>query len=294
MQILDGGIGRHLKKIGAPFRQPEWSALALIEEPSFVSQAHNDFINAGADIITTNTYAIVPFHIGEKRYREIGKELLLNAAKISKKSSLSSKNKIKVAAGIPPVFGSYKPESFMYEDALPILELFKECLLPSSDLVLAETLSCIEEIVAIQNIFSNCGQPLWISLTLDDDIEDKSISNLRSGECLKKALETINFDNIEAVLFNCSQPEMMESALKVTREIVPSNILTGAYANTFPSINSSQKAANNQIRELRSELTPEVYKNFALTWVNAGASIVGGCCGIGPEHIKELSKLKTS
>ena len=52
MQILDGGIGRHLKKIGAPFGQPEWSALALIEEPSFVSQAHNDFINAGADFLT--------------------------------------------------------------------------------------------------------------------------------------------------------------------------------------------------------------------------------------------------
>ena len=47
MLILDGGIGRHLKKIGAPFGQPEWSALALIEDPLFVSQAHTDFINAG-------------------------------------------------------------------------------------------------------------------------------------------------------------------------------------------------------------------------------------------------------
>ena len=268
MLILDGGIGRHLKKIGAPFGQPEWSALALIEDPSFVSQAHNDFIDAGADIITTNTYAIVPFHIGEKRFIEIGKELILKAAKIAQESSYSSKNKVKIAAGIPPVFGSYKPESFVYKDALPILELFKECLLPSSDLVLAETLSCIEEIVAIQTIFSNCGQPLWISITLADDLE--------------------------AVLFNCSQPEVMENALKITRGIVPSQILTGAYANTFPSINSSQKAANNQIRELRAELTPEVYKNFALSWVKAGASIIGGCCGIGPEHIKELSKIKIS
>ena len=294
MLILDGGIGRHLKKIGAPFGQPEWSALALIEDPLFVSQAHTDFINAGADIITTNTYAIVPFHIGEKRFREIGKELILKAAKIAQESSLSSKNEVKVAAGIPPVFGSYKPESFVYKDALPILELFKECLLPSSDLVLAETLSCIEEIAAVQNIFSNCGQPLWISLTLDDDLKDKSISNLRSGESLQKALESINFDNVEAVLFNCSQPEVMENALKITRRIVPSQILTGAYANTFPSINSSQKAANNQIRELRTELTPEVYKNFALSWIKAGASIIGGCCGIGPEHIKELSKIKIS
>lgn len=292
MLILDGGIGRHLKKIGAPFGQPEWSALALIEDPSFVSQAHNDFINAGADIITTNSYAIVPFHIGEKRFREIGKELMLSAARIANKCSLAAEKKIKIAAGIPPVFGSYKPHSFVYKDALPILELFKECLLPSSDLVLAETLSCIEEIKAVQTVFLNCDQPLWLSFTLDDDLEDKSISNLRSGESLKEALKSIDFDKVEAILFNCSQPEVMENALRITRDIVSSKILTGAYANTFPSINSSQKDANSQLRELREELTPEIYKDFALKWVEAGASIIGGCCGIGPEHIEEISKIK--
>lgn len=65
IQILDGGMGRELKRIGAPFQQPEWSALALMEAPAFVSQAHNAFIQAGTDIITTNSYAVVPFHIGK-------------------------------------------------------------------------------------------------------------------------------------------------------------------------------------------------------------------------------------
>ena len=65
MIILDGGIGRHLEKIGAPFGKPEWSALSLIQNPDFVFRAHHDFINAGADVITTNSYAIVPFHIGK-------------------------------------------------------------------------------------------------------------------------------------------------------------------------------------------------------------------------------------
>ena len=73
MIILDGGIGRHLEKIGAPFGQPEWSALSLIQDPDFVFRAHHDFINAGADVITTNSYAIVPFHIGRSLFEQEGK-----------------------------------------------------------------------------------------------------------------------------------------------------------------------------------------------------------------------------
>ncbi|MEK9760063.1 MAG: homocysteine S-methyltransferase family protein, partial [Candidatus Puniceispirillum sp.] len=58
--ILDGGLGRQLEAMGAPFRQPEWSALALIEAPDFVRQAHDAFIAAGAEVISTNSYALVP------------------------------------------------------------------------------------------------------------------------------------------------------------------------------------------------------------------------------------------
>ena len=68
MMLLDGGMGRELNRMGAPFRQPEWSALALLEGPDFVRRAHLAFINAGAEIITTNSYAVVPFHIGDDRF----------------------------------------------------------------------------------------------------------------------------------------------------------------------------------------------------------------------------------
>ena len=73
MIVLDGGIGRHLEKMGAPFGQPEWSALSLIQEPDIVLRAHKDFIDSGADVITTNSYAIVPFHIGKDRFEKDGR-----------------------------------------------------------------------------------------------------------------------------------------------------------------------------------------------------------------------------
>lgn len=66
--ILDGGMGRELHRRGAPFRQPEWSALALMETPEIVRETHLDFLRAGAQVVTTNSYALVPFHIGQERF----------------------------------------------------------------------------------------------------------------------------------------------------------------------------------------------------------------------------------
>jgi S-methylmethionine-dependent homocysteine/selenocysteine methylase len=292
MILLDGGMGRHLKEIGAPFGQPEWSALALIDDPSYVLQAHNDFIDAGSDYITTNSYAIIPFHLGNKIFNEKEKELLKLSGELAKKAKENSKTSVKIAVSIPPVLGSYKPEVFNSNEARPILELFRDILLPYGDVILGETLSSVEEIILVQDVFKECGKPLWISLTLEDDTSNQSTSKLRSGESLDSALKNIDFRAVDSILFNCSQPEVMERAIITAKNFCQKNILIGVYANTFPPINSSQKEANNQLREMRKELDPTGYLIFAKKWQKAGALIIGGCCGIGPEHIKELNKLR--
>ncbi|MBL8710622.1 MAG: homocysteine S-methyltransferase family protein, partial [Rhodospirillaceae bacterium] len=85
--ILDGGMGRELNRMGAPFRQPEWSALALIEGPDFVRRAHAAFIAAGAEVITTNSYAVVPFHIGEERFKARAEELADLAGRLARQAA---------------------------------------------------------------------------------------------------------------------------------------------------------------------------------------------------------------
>lgn len=97
MKILDGGLGRELARRGAPFRQPEWSALALIEAPETVKEVHLDFINAGSEVITTNNYAVVPFHIGQERFETDGVRLIkvaIEQAKMQfKKAARMSKSR---------------------------------------------------------------------------------------------------------------------------------------------------------------------------------------------------------
>ena len=290
MKILDGGIGRYLKEIGAPFQQPEWSALALMEDPSSVKVAHQAFVDAGSQVITTNSYAVVPFHIGEDRFVERGAELIRLSGQLAQQVKQAAGETVLIAAGIPPVFGSYNPNEFVHDDAVAMLEVFKQNLLPYTDIILAETQSSIAEVTAIQSVFGDCGQPLWISMTLEDEPVTGLESRLRSGELLRDTLESINFQCVDAVLFNCSQPEVMAEAVKLAAKMLPSGKDIGVYANGFRPITNTIDA-NDGYSVLREDLTPQDYLAFAEHWQQLGATMVGGCCGIGPDHISLLKRL---
>ena len=112
MKILDGGFGRELARRGAPFRQPEWSALALTEAPEIVKEVHLDFIRAGAEVITTNNYAVVPFHIGQERFDAEVKDLVNIAVMQAKTAVEESRKKVLIAGCLPPLFGSYRADLF--------------------------------------------------------------------------------------------------------------------------------------------------------------------------------------
>ncbi len=282
--ILDGGMGRELKRIGAPFAQPEWSALSLIEAPTYVAQAHQNFIDAGAQIITTNAYALVPFHIGEQRFFEHAYDLAQTAAKIAR--DCATTDKVKVAGCLPPAFGSYLPDAFIRDKAEEILAPLIQAQEPFIDFWLIETASSIIEAeTAINIIQKHSSKPIWLSFTLNNRDDMAQSPSLRSSETLG-SISPFLFD-VDAILFNCSQPEEMEDAIKSIRALSPT-IQIGAYANNFAEIKRKHKA-NEGISDTRNDITSKAYLEFTKSWVNAGANIIGGCCGITPEHIKMLS-----
>ena len=84
----------------------------------------------------------------------------------------------------------------------------------------------------------------------------------------------------------------MSSAIKAAHSSLKSRCQIGVYANAFPKIRTENDNANRIINKIRSDLTPRKYKSFATEWIKDGANIIGGCCGIGPEHIAELKYLK--
>ena len=286
--ILDGGTGRELARIGAPFAQPEWSALSLIEAPEYIARVHQAYVDAGADIITTNSYAVVPFHIGEERFAARGGELAALAGRLAREVADGAGRKVLVAGSLPPVCGSYRPDLVDLDRARPVLAVLVAALAQNVDHWQAETLSAIAEARLVAELVAPTDKPLWLSFTLEDEASDTP--RLRSGESVAEAARAARDLGAAALLFNCSQPEVMAAAVDLARKTASEALRIGVYANAFPPM-AADAEANSGLDDIRTDLTPEGYAAFARAWHSAGATIIGGCCGIGPEHIAALKEL---
>ena len=125
------------------------------------------------------------------------------------------------------------------------------------------------------------GLPIWVSWTLNE-----SSPTLRSGESIESAVDALRGLPIAAYMFNCTSPEVVSEALPRLRDApgLAPNAIFGAYANGFLTADTG----TGEYRDLK----PEEYLRFAVAWTQLGASVVGGCCGIFPEHISHLSEGK--
>lgn len=289
--ILDGGMGRELQRRGAPFRQPEWSALALSEDPRAVEAVHAAYIDSGANVITSNSYAVVPFHIGEERFAAEGQALASLAGELARRAVQASGKPVRVAGSLPPLFGSYRPDLFDAARVKDVLSPLIKGLAPHVDLWLAETQSSIAEARAIHAGLPKDGKPFWLSFTLKDEDVDE-VPRLRSGEPVAEAAAVAAQLGVQTLLFNCSQPEVIGAAVDAARETFERlgvQIHIGVYANAFPP-QPEDATANDGLCPLREDLDPPGYLHWVADWQQRGASHVGGCCGIGPEHIALLAQ----
>ncbi len=288
--VLDGGMGRELLRIGAPFRQPEWSALALTDGPERVVEAHRNFIDAGAEVITTNSYAVVPFHIGEERFAAEATTLAGVAGRMARIAADSAPRSVRVAGSLPPLFGSYQPELFDAGRAPGLIDPLIAGLADHVDVWLGETLGSIVEATTVRAGLDRSGStlPLWISYTLDDHRDGV----LRSGERVIDAVAAAVDLGAEVVAFNCSQAETITNAIRLA--VGRGGAEFGGYANRFSESHSEGGQANAQLARFRDDLDPDEYCEFVARWLDDGASIVGGCCGMEPAHIARISALVAS
>lgn len=297
LTILDGGMGRELARLGAPFRQPEWSALAMMEAPSTVKDIHKSYIQSGSQVITTNSYSLVPFHIGEDVFKERGRELAILSGKMAREAVSETHSKAKVAGSLAPLFGSYRADLYQANRVEELARPLIESLNPYVDLWLSETQSLIDEVTRVKALVDKIDldkKPFWASFTLEDS-EPTEVPILRSGETVTDAVRAMHAIGVDAILFNCSQPEIIGEAIVLTKTTLASlgndTIQIGAYANAFPP-QPKDATANEGLDELREDLTPPDYLTWVKQWHNDGASLIGGCCGIGPEHIEAITKYK--
>lgn len=282
--LLDGGMGQELVARSGDAPTPLWATRVMIDHPGLVRAIHEDYFAAGASVATTNTYNIL-----HDRLEGVGLDALYHALHLR---ALAEAHEAKATAGRGMIAGSMGPLGESYRPDLtppvsvsaPLYAEKARILAPHVDVILLETLSSLGLAEGALKGAQAAGLPVWLSVSVDD----RDGSKLRSGEPISGLRALIAAYPTAAVLANCSMPEAMLDAL---RELATMGLPFGAYANGFSEISNLPLPDTQDAPDYthRHDLTPEKYSDFVMQWVDMGATIVGGCCEVGPAHIRHLA-----
>ena len=282
--LLDGSIGQELVKRLGQQPTPLWSTRVMLDRPDILEAVHQEYFRSGADIATLNTYPIL-----RDRLRNNGIEdqfeALHNTARGIAQRARDAHGAGQIASAMGPLGASYRPD--LAPSVAEAAKLYAEIVAlhdSGVDLHLLETVSGLR---LAEGALLGCAQatkPVWLGVSVSD--MDGTV--LRSGEPLADILPLVDRFKPDALLINCSTPEAVSQGLEVIKD---HGIPFGAYANGFTRISDAFKVVQQTVDSLeaRTDLGPEAYADFADHWVEMGATIIGGCCEVGPAHIAELA-----
>lgn len=288
--LLDGGLGRELRFRGVSIPETIWSAGALVADPGTVRRIHLDYIAAGADVITTNTYGVIRSDLAKEGIEDRYAELNTLACRLAVEARDKSGRHVLIAGCLPPLGGSYRPDRVGPRDRIEMLYREQAGLLaPHVDLLLCETMSSAAEGRAAAKAACQTGKPVWVAWTLHENRSGR----LRSKESIKDAAAALSGLPVAGFLANCCAPESITRAMP---DLVDAGAeWIGGYANTFAPVPEDWtldgEKETDGLLALRGDLDPESYAAHAARWLSAGATVVGGCCGTRPAHIEKIRRI---
>ena len=283
IKLLDGSMSFPLEQLRYNLKNKLWTGMALISDPDIIKNIHKDYINAGADYISTSTYQVSYDRLQNMGYQssEIKKvfQKSVDLVKEAIKES-GSKKEIKIVGSFGP-FASYDPNASEYvgkynstDDEIKNFHLNNINIIEETDLdiILYETIPCLREIKVLSKVLSQTNKEIWISITCNENIE------FRDGSSFKEACKIISqIEQITTLGINCFSPLLVEKALKELKKY--SNKKTLVYPNSGEKYNPKDKYWSG-----KNEFNNLMIKN----WLSLSPDIIGGCCRVGYNNIKKM------
>ena len=288
--LLDGGIGAELEKKGAKMDKNLWCGKCSVDSPEFLKKVHENYIDAGADVITTNTYAATPISLRKHGYEESIELFNKQAVQIAK-NAIENTNKQIALAGSVSSFGSFY--NLGVKAMIPgFREQMKILYNEGVDLIILEGMTSQAEILETMIECSlEINLPIWLSISCVINIETNEINlGYNDGvdkyaeiyERLDESLDRFSKLHKGPILIAHSDFEATTKAIDIA--VRNFNGIVGVYPNKGYYEKPNWKFVDDML--------PNEYLEQARMWIDKGVKIVGGCCGIGVDEIKAISILK--
>ncbi len=281
--LLDGATGTELNRRGVNTDLPLWSARALLQAPDVLGQIHGDYVRAGAELITANTFRTHRRSLARAGLGDQAASLTGLAVSIAREAVRAARvgRDCCVAGSLAPLEDCYSPELVppQAECEREHAEMARHLAEAGVDLILVETMNTIREARAATRAARATGLPVLTSFVCRSD------GCLFSGESLTEAVAAIAPLGVAGLLVNCTPSTTIHEPFGELRRAVlaqPARVpVTGLYANIGRTNNISGWTNT-------ADVSPLEYAQLASGWLTQGANLIGGCCGTTPAHIAAL------
>ena len=267
MEILDGAIGTELIARGAELTGKAWSAVAIREAPELLYDVHASYVEAGATLHTANTFRTQPSVLGARWHQDLETAVGIARSAVPKGQ--------RVLGSLAPVEDCYRPDRSPGRAAfVQHREVARALAEAGCDILLCETFAHEAEALAALEAAQETGLPVWLSLTAGPFGDLLSPSEL--GHIAREA----SAQGVDRLFANCI------AATRITpyaEALVPARAPFGVYANA----GATEEAIG---WNARGPAGAERYATLAEGWKELGASVIGGCCGTSPVHIRALAE----
>jgi len=286
--LLDGPTGTELQRLGADTTLPLWSARALEEHPDLVRAIHVSYIEAGADIITTNSFRTNRRAMAHAcRSAAVAESLTLRSVLLAREAIDRSNRPVLVAGSDAPVEDCYSPDLVPTDDELrdEHREHCRWLMNGGCDFLLLETMNTLREALCAAEAARDLGARFMVSLVTGPTGE-----TTLGGEPLQQAVDALDPFGPMAILTNCSSPDAVLYATEILAALHDQRKSTwtfGGYANS----GSPDPVAGWTAIEA---VPMEAFVETARRMITLGAGVIGGCCGTTPGQISALRRLVDS
>ena len=292
--ILDGGTSTELERRGAKMQNTQWSASVSFESFDLLVDTHRAYIDAGADVITVNSYAssrlVLAGTESEKNFEAINKKNI-EAALIAREKSGARDILI---AGSMSHQASWKRDGTrvkqQIETVIPKKDLdsaFKEMLnfheLGGVDLLLLEMMNIPDRMKSLFKCVSQSHLPVWCGFSAKRKSESGEITSFHDEKVSFEEVVKLSLD------YNFDVCGIMHTSADLISECV--GLIKKQYSGPVMAYPDSGyfKSPNWQFMDVMS---PNQLAELSSKWIDSGVNIIGGCCGLGPEHTEAQARLK--
>lgn len=279
--ILSGAMGTELERRGVDIGLPLWSANGLVQHPDVVLQIHRDYIEAGADILVTNTFRTNRRVFTHANLPDHSRELTEKAVHLAQQARDSvPEREILIAGCIAPVEDCYHPELVPGENELHAehTELAERLAEFGVDFFLVETMTTIREAYAACAAAKSTGKEVIVSFTCTKD------GTLYGGESLADAVRALAELEPTGFSLNCISPRYLAPLIDQLKSHISHHKPHTPFA-VYGNIGKPDVREGPMLRDVDER----EYATFAREWKDLGAAIIGGCCGTTPEYIKAVA-----